>query len=420
LPTLSSSTWGNYTLQLHQQGTSLTLVFYTSGSTVTVVPVSAAAEELQQVFNSIPTQPSNTTLGQVQLLLQNATTTAERVAIIESLAPTNPTAGTQISLQLGNNVATNVQNRLSDLRMNTIMPAAGPAAPGTLPVGLFGVASGDVVQDRSIWIRTNANRTNQGQKDGIAGYTADGTTLTVGADTNAFGPVLGAAFSLGSGQANGKQTSANKTDVTSYLGTFYGSQAWGDAGYLSAQTSLGRSRYQTSRQVVGFGTATEGDFFATQLQGSLESGYDFTFGGTTVTPLAGLSYNQLWLPSYTEQGPAALQIEKNNAQVWDGSVGVGISHNIALAMGNQLQPRLRTRYRHAWGDLELGTVSSFAQTPGSYFNSQGLKADADSVLTEAGLTILGASGASLDLDYGYEARATMQSHQGTLKLRMPF
>lgn len=349
------------------------------------------------------TANNNAALIAVHSAIGQQTTAAGVENIVESLAPSIDGAGAAsvgITVDTGNQIS----NRLASVRSTS------------------GVATGDAMASKHMWVQGFGSTVEQDDKGGNRGYDASSGGVSVGVDTDtlAEGFTTGLAFSYGNASVDSNASSGASTDIDSYVATVYGSRVLDNGIFINGQVAGGYNKYDTSRNVIGVGTA-KGDTDGFQGSAKLEGGKDFAAGGFTVTPLASLQYTYLNMDKYTETGAggASLTVDPEALSTVDAGAGAQVAYAIPLSDGGTLKPSAHAKYIYRMGDTEMGTTSSFTGG-GASFATTGVEADRSSVNLGAGLLLTTVAGTDLSLNYDADIRSNLTGHTGQLKARWAF
>ncbi|RYD49481.1 MAG: autotransporter outer membrane beta-barrel domain-containing protein, partial [Verrucomicrobiaceae bacterium] len=210
-------------------------------------------------------------------------------------------------------------------------------------------------------------------------------------------------------------------DIDTFASTLYGSRVFDAGFFINGQLGVGYNQYDTSRDVVGVGTA-KGDTTGLQGTAKLEAGQDLAMGAITVTPLASVQYTYLDMDAYTETGVgnAGLTVTPDAMSAIDAALGLKLAYAMALADGGSLIPSVHAKYIRRLGDRELASTSSFTGATGTAFNTTGVEGDDASINVGAGLLLTTINGTDLSLNYDADIRDSLTGHTGQVKARWAF
>ena len=289
--------------------------------------------------------------------------------------------------------------------------------------GATGVSSGEAADGAGFWLEAFGFRGDQKERSNVDGYQADTGGFVLGGD-KAVGngdARVGAAFAYGSTGISGKgATTANRTDIDSYQGIFYGSYNAG-AWYADASLGYGRQQYDTKRVVSLVGANLTGSHNANQYSAKLGFGLPFSSGVTTITPLASLAYVKLDQNGYTESDRndtgAALSVDSTKTESLRSGLGAKLS--VALATG-ELSPTLEARavWNHEFADTHQNITASF--DGGDSFTTNGVSQSRDSANLGVGVNLKSKNGQTLSVNYDAEVKNDYVSHTAALKARFDF
>ncbi|HEX2859009.1 MAG TPA: autotransporter domain-containing protein [Alphaproteobacteria bacterium] len=404
-PILTKSQQGVYTFTVSRtvgtNNVSLTIVRAATASLTDSETGKAAANVLDNLG-------ANATgdLLTVQSTIGSQTSAAGVNNVVESLAPAVDAGVGMAAVDIGTQSNNNINDRLASLRSTA----------------LSGVATGDRVSAGHLWLQGFGNVTNQDNRKGNPGYNANTGGATAGVDTDTLidGVTTGAAFTYGHSNVNSKGAGDAQTDIDSYMATIYGSKAMEDGYFINGQLGFAYNQFDSKRNVVGFGTSTNGDWKGLQYQARLQTGRDIAVTNEfTLTPVASAQYTLLDQESYTETGPAALRVNPDNLSALDLGAGLETAYNIKTDNGGAIRPRAHAKLNYRTGDTQLQTTSNFV-AGGSSFSTNGIETSRGSVNLGAGVLLTSADGVDFSVDYDADIRNSATGHTGQVKVRWPF
>jgi outer membrane autotransporter protein len=396
----------NFVLGLVNGGTDvqLTIQRVSTSSLVGDIGGKNAADVLEGMGNAAPGE-----LYAVQNAITNATTAGQVASLAESLTPAIDGLG---AATLGAVQATGVQisNRLASLN-------------NTQYAGSYGVATGMGLTSNHVWLEGFGNAQTQDDLSSGPGFEASGYGITFGLDSDDFmdGANLGMAFTYALGTVEGNGGNQSNADVTSYLGTLYGSTVYESGIFLNAMAGLGWNEYDLTRTIgAGVGQA-KASTTGWQGTGKAELGFDLPLGNLTITPVLGAQATYLSVDSYTETGggTAGLTVKPEAMATLDASAGVRAAYTVALADGTTVRPMIRASAVNRSGDKALNSTSQF-RGGGAAFKTPGAESESTAFVLGAGLLLATAGGTDFTADYDAEIRSSSLNHVFKLKSRIPF
>jgi len=236
---------------------------------------------------------------------------------------------------------------------------------------------------------------------------------------------LGQAWRAGAagGYANSSFEVADRSSsgsIDSYDVAIYAGARYGDLGIrLGAGYSWNDVSANRSVAFPGFSDQLAGSYDAGTAQVYGEVGYELHLGGTTVEPLADLSYVNLAADGFSESGgPAALTADSANFDITYSVLGARISHGFDLGDGAALTASARIGWQHAFGDVTPATSLAFAGTA-TPFSVSGVPINQDAAILELGLGYSPAPDITLGLHYSGQLAPNAQenSFSGTIDLK---
>jgi fibronectin-binding autotransporter adhesin len=158
---------------------------------------------------------------------------------------------------------------------------------------------------------------------------------------------------------------AGNAKAHSYLGEGYA--RWARAGsYVNAQLAFSVDSYRVNRSVV-LDTGAQALFGrprGSALGLDLEAGHRFGFGRFALTPLIGLSHDDLTRSGFAEQGSdaAALRFSRDDRTAWTGRIG-GRAELAWTVGGMTVRPYAEELVYRELGELSASITPTLAGTP---------------------------------------------------------
>lgn len=221
-----------------------------------------------------------------------------------------------------------------------------------------------------IWLRGNYGMGEKGISPADAGFESDQWGFTGGIDYR-FGQSAVAGISLGYGEADlsFKPVGQGNLDATTLNASLYGSAYLGNF-YFDGVFNYGDTDYDAKRRILyteGGATidrtatgTTSGD----ALSGGVSVGYDFIFGGFTLSPTVGYFYVDTNIDSFGEQGAGGLNLlyAQQNYESSTGNAGLRLSYAWKVS-GAVIVPHFRATYLHEFQDATEIFGVRFADDP---------------------------------------------------------
>ena len=280
---------------------------------------------------------------------------------------------------------------------------------------LTGAEAFGLVEDKhnGFWLQGFGGQVNQDEDDGIDGYEADTEGFAIGYD-RAFGDWrVGAAYSYGEVDADDDRASNDSTDIESDQFSLYANYRTSN-WFANAIVSYADLDYDLERNVDG--VRIEGDTEGDLLSFKTAVGANYQVGGLTLTPVASLTYSQLEIDRYTEQGGLDLTVNYDDVDELESELGLTASKQ--FQHGNwTISPSARVSWHHEFLDEETEVDASFA---GGSFSQRGADTDQDQLGAGLGINFKHKSGLSVSLDYDSRFGSDFDSQTGSLNLRYNF
>lgn len=290
-----------------------------------------------------------------------------------------------------------------------------------------GIATGDDALDWAVWGQPFYGSARQGMIDNVSGYTAHYGGVVLGADRQiADDWRVGGAFSYAHSSVNGRDNlTGSHTDVDAWSGIAYASWS-GNPLYVNLTASISTQRYDSQRRIGfdGFAGQADGSFNGQQVMTKAEVGYPIFFAqGTTLTPLAAVSYSYLHQDDYKEHSDqgAALKVDSSHAQSVRSSLGAKLEHSWSTGIGDVV-PFVQAMWTHEYDRSRTATSASYvADTLGeTRFTSFGATPVSDTADIGAGVALVQNDDLSLSARYDLSTAPHFDAQTVSLRLRKSF
>jgi outer membrane autotransporter protein len=286
-----------------------------------------------------------------------------------------------------------------------------------------GLSSGDpLFKDRMVWAQPFYSWTDQNERKGVAGYTADSHGLALGAD----GKVneqwrIGAALSLAKGEVDGDSpVTRNNLEINTYQLTLYATDQLSKATSLNLQAGFGANDNDSSRHIVfgGLDRIANGDYTSwhTLLDAELEHRYTVSEKASVASYLRA-QYTYVNVEDYTETGAGAINLHMDDNNEDSLVLTVGGRGAYAFTEQTKLTGHLGAGY-----DLmasQSSVTASFAGG-GPAFVTEGLDPASFVLQGGLGLEMLTANGLTVTARYDVDGREDYTNQVASLKFQMPF
>lgn len=323
-------------------------------------------------------------------LLFNNNTPAQQIQALNELVPRGFSAARTQTLLFANTQYASIMDRLIALRggarglslagLNIVVddklvPLAQlqEMAQGLLGGGASADEPGGLLSDKlGLWARGNYSFGEKDDSPASSSFDADQWSLVGGIDYRfSDKAVLGGAFSYGQSQIEFNPVDGGALDTASWAVSLYGSLYATQDFYLDAILNVANASLDAERHISyldGSGLVNadaSGDTDGLTWSGGLSGGYDFLFGGLTVSPNLGFLYIDTTIDSFAEQGAGALDLiyDEQSFKSFTGNLGLRLTYAWNQSWG-VLLPHLRVDYvREFEDDIEVFGVR-FASDPG--------------------------------------------------------
>ncbi len=280
-----------------------------------------------------------------------------------------------------------------------------------------GIATGSNGANSGIWAQGFGTASDQGDRDGVAGYQANTGGFALGADTLVTDQArVGISFAYANSSSESQNTEA---DIDSYQGSVYGSYDYGK-WFSEGLAAFTYNKNSTDRTLFN-GTIASADFDGQQYTAKVGGGYKIDVqGGLKVTPRASLKYTFVTTDSYSETGTAPhLNVDTADRNILKSSIGVDLAYPIVDG-GITYVPKINAAWMYDFIGDEQETTSEFASAAGTYFTTTGADVAQSSFRLGAGLDVMAQDNVTVSVDYNWDSKEDYNSHTGSLKARFAF
>ena len=333
-------------------------------------PANSAQQDLKTQCDNMkdPTQLQasigNSGLLGVMTDVTSEQTSAQGTNAIDARSTQFRTIGARLNaLRLG---ATGVN--ISGLPLGTSDQTASTIQPLSLR-GLGGGASADSDSRLGMFANVVGGFGHTDTTSNEIGFDFHNIGVTAGVDYRFLDSlVAGGAFSYLRTNAD-FAASLGDADTNSYGFSLYGTYYVGSF-YVDLLGGFSYNNYDSARRIV-YGTGNlavdrtaVGDTHGWQYMFNAGTGYDFHFGGTTLTPYMRMEYLHLNVDGYTESGANGLDLSvqsqtiKSLLMVFGGRVG----HAFSVPFGI-LVPQIHAEWRHEFLNNSRSITAQFANDP---------------------------------------------------------
>ena len=278
-----------------------------------------------------------------------------------------------------------------------------------------GLSSGDPLTGTGVWVQGLSSDATQNARDGVEGYKANSSGMSVGADGKLNEQLtLGVAYSLL--DTDVKSQNGNTTRVESHAFSVYGGYEHGRY-FVDANLTAGLNTNQGKRHIAG--TTAKSSYDSTLLGLDVTGGYTYPLTDRLdLEPRLSARYNLVDIDGYREKGSsAALKLKEQRFTALEVGAGLRVAANYPLGKGT-IRPQAKLMYYQDLLSDKAETTSTFVQgnTP---FVTHGTKAPRSSY--EAGVGADYQLGAvTLGLNYDHVAKSDFSADTFTAKVRYDF
>lgn len=246
----------------------------------------------------------------------------------------------------------------------------------------------------NLWLEGFGSFSEQDNKKGFEGYDSRTWGAILGVDVPVSRDIrLGVGVGYAQTELDGN-TFDTDTDIDSYQATAYLGYMPGQ-WFANAALSYGFNNYTSSRRVVftGVDERVSASYDGRQYTAFGTTGYHFYAASsprTVITPNASLQYTHLDIDNYTETAGSsvALNVDDQDYNFVQSSLGVKIAHDVSLSGTKILRPEIHANWLHSFNNERAKSTASF-NDGGEAFTTRGLRPER--ATWDAGASILLAS-----------------------------
>jgi T5SS/PEP-CTERM-associated repeat protein len=342
------------------------------------------------------------------------------------------------ALQTNGNAAINTLLNLTD---EAAVRAGLDALSGELHTSLAAVQIGNQSRLQGAALRRRTNIAGK-KESGTVWISAYGELGKIKSDGNAAaikehagGAIIGAEkqlpkghVGLGIGAGSGTtEISARSSKARSDDYTFitYGEHFLGGGFFLDGFASATRHEIETSRSITvnGYNGESNADYSANTQHVSAQISRPATCPSgkntTAIRPYAGISYTRHHAGKFEETGEAGLQGDNDISHTGTTSLGIDISHEIALEEKKRLVFTGGLEWQHLIGSDNTERRLSFRDSTGPEMTVQGAPLARDTTRFHAGMD-METGGVNFSVNYGAAIAPDNSSHSLTARMGVKF
>ncbi|VTU17898.1 Extracellular serine protease precursor [Variovorax sp. SRS16] len=259
----------------------------------------------------------------------------------------------------------------------------------------------------AVWARAFGVDGRLTGSSGVAGVDTRTRGLAVGTDREITPATrVGAGLEVSRLDADFRVTPAASAQADSYKLGVFGSMQLGE-GYLAGVLSYGRFNGDLDRQILigSLAAVAHGRIRADIASASLEAGRPFSWGATTLEPIATLSYARLKQQALSETGAGEVGLRVGGQSLESTQAGLGVRLRRAFELGSgRLTLEGRARWAHELSGRDATARMAFVGAPYQGFDISGATVDRN-------LKLLGI-GASYELPSGFTTQLVYEASVG--------
>ena len=395
----------------------------------------------QEVYNNLNQIGSSATgnLALFQRYIDSSSSQSDVDAALKSATPQADDGIRQTSLNVMNNSFRNIENRLDQVRRNSLfkknnskqnssdkggvsfkLVSATPTEPDQ-------VAATEVVKlenpdsffkDLNTWAQTFGTSAKQSQlgNNGGEGYNSNSNGFIFGFD-KAISKKTNLGLALTYANSNIKALDGiKKTGVDTYQISAYSGHNHGKY-FLDTMAAFAFNNYNSTRAINSINTRANGKFsgetYSAKIRGGFFHELDQNF---TLVPESSLTFSNNATNSYNETnaGTMNLNVRSNSTNFLEGRAGLNLLYKKISRNGFTISPQLKVSYGYDFLGQRQNITSSF-EGQSSSFNTQAAKYDKSSFRLGFAIDLYRQDSLSLSSEYTFEDKAKYQSHSAFLR-----
>ena len=286
-----------------------------------------------------------------------------------------------------------------------------------------GLSSGDdFYGDKQVWIKPLGAWTNQDDRKGVTGYSANTYGLVGGIDGEISDTTrVGAALAYAHTNVDSNSSAAPQSaDVDNYQAILYGSHSLDERTTLSLQGNVGTNKTKGNR-VINFGglnrvASSDYDSWSGHIGAGLSRSYAIN-QQTTLTPGIRIDYTKLHAQGYTETGAGALNL----------NVGSSNAEELILLAESRAAYQV-TDHGTLIGNLGLGydalasrnSITAAYTGGGASFITQGIDPSPYLMRGGAGYVMTNSNAIEVTARIDFEVREHFDNETASVKIKVPF
>ena len=293
--------------------------------------------------------------------------------------------------------------------------------------GSSGVATGDSMTRKDIWIKGFGTRADQKMRGEVEGYRANVLGTAIGVDLYVTQNV---AAGIGIGYANTDVKSQKNNIGKTRVDTLQGSAYWGydtplnhipgDLLYFNLIGSFGWNHYDASRS-VSFGSinkTAKANYDGRQYTAYAETGYHVPLSSTVDwIPFLSLRYTRLHIDKYKEKDAGALSLEVDSQAYNMCELGLGMKFVSKIRTSSfDFMPEIRAQWIYDLVADNMQTTSRFTGG-GASFKTLGAKPARSTFDIGGSLTFITNKNITVDFDYDYSFRSDYSASDASAVLK---
>lgn len=287
--------------------------------------------------------------------------------------------------------------------------------------GLRGLASGDQLQNKSIWGQTFASDVSQGNSSSGEGYKAGAAGLIFGAD-HQFENDLTVGLSFSYSNSDIKSRSAlKKIDVDSYQANLYSSYDF-DRYFINGLVGIALNKYSSDRILNDRSAIASSNYSGNTYTARVEVGTNYQLiNDLVLAPILLVSAAQNRVNNYSENGAGLSNLNVRNDYVnfFETRFGAELGKEVIISKTDKIRPKISASYGYDFaGDKQNATLNFVGQS--ASFQSSGGNVAKESLKLGTGIEIYHLSSFKFNFDYGFETKKSYQAHNGSLKVKYSF
>lgn len=329
-------------------------------------------------------------------------------------------ASTSSSREAAKSAAAQVDNSTNRVAFNNI-DTIGSLISNRLDSVRSGVASGEGVKNKAMWMQFMGASVKQGNTSSTDGYDAKSSGFAFGFDKEVKDDlILGVSGAYSHTNVDGRNSSKDLF-IDSYQLSAYSGYTKNNL-FLNAVIGAAFNEYKSSRYISLAGAEARANYSGQSYSARAEMGYNFiTANQIILTPILTLTAARNAVDSYDETGAGTLNlyVRNDSSNFFEGRIGGQVKKFFKTKSGAKFAPQFNVSYGYDFAGNKQKATANFIGQNLNFANS-GARIAQGSLKIGTGVDFYTLADTTISANYIYENRNQYSAHSGWLKARYAF